>query len=493
MELLAVRVEETKQAEGNMRLRSDFEGPAFDELVASIKEHGVLAPILVRKLTGAGRIGKWEVIAGNRRLAAARAAGLETVPAQLATMSDTEAKEAQIVENVQRADVHPLEEGTAYRQLIEGSRPRYTPADVALKVGKGEAYVRDRLVLTNLTKEAQRRYRAGLFGIGHAALLARTSHKEQTDLLAYLENWHSGEPTDKTVAELRAEIQRHAAADIAAAPWKDDEQLAAVYAGCDECRGKGADLFGQNAASACSNPVCYVQRAAAYVQLKRKETPALLLLANEYGKPEPYGPEKERVHSKSEYTEVGIRGSKKCASALRGIVVAGEGIGHTKLVCIDKECSVHKGDYRSSYDQTPEEKAKAREARKAELAQEREKHAAEEAELAEALAALAWPMSEAALDALLGAACYRAGHGGCMEVAKRHKMPVVQSRAAARSDYEQSVLSAAAKLTASDKLQLLAEVITAQRYHSERVKVIRAAAGGITKKTARKAGKKKTV
>jgi len=101
----------------------------------------VLVPVLARPRQGAGR--KYEVIAGSRRFRAAYKAGLLEIPAHIVEMTDDEAREAQIVENLQREDVHPLEEGEAYRQLIEdGGR---TVKDVSVKSREAEAYVRQRL------------------------------------------------------------------------------------------------------------------------------------------------------------------------------------------------------------------------------------------------------------------------------------------------------------------------------------------------------------
>src|ERR1039458_832611 len=96
-------------------------------------------------------------------------------------MTDDEAAEAQIVENLQRADVHPLEEGEAYRKLIEdGNR---TVKDVAVKVGKPEQYVRQRLFLTNLSDKARKLYRSGDMADSVAVLVARLTPGNQESTL----------------------------------------------------------------------------------------------------------------------------------------------------------------------------------------------------------------------------------------------------------------------------------------------------------------------
>ena len=196
MELQNVKIKDCVELPTNPR-GSKFEGAEFNELVASIKEKGVLMPILVRPQKG-----KYEVVAGNRRFRAAQTLRLSEIPARVVEISDTEVREAQIVENLQRADVHPLEEGTAYRNLIEQSG--YDVAAVAAKVGKSESYVRDRLVLTNLIKPGQTAFRSGAMTAGHAALIARLDEKQQKDAVEYA----SDEYDRPSTADLREWIQR---------------------------------------------------------------------------------------------------------------------------------------------------------------------------------------------------------------------------------------------------------------------------------------------
>jgi len=174
--LQTLKVSECYESETNPR-GTDFAGKQFDELVASIEEKDVLVPVLARAkfqsntLTKRELEQKYEVIAGNRRLRAAKQAGLKEIPAQLVEMTDGEAREAQIVENLQRQDVHPLEEGEAYRQLMVAN-DGYDIEAIAAKVGKSKTYVRGRLVLTTLIDKAAAEFRKGTMTAGHAALIA---------------------------------------------------------------------------------------------------------------------------------------------------------------------------------------------------------------------------------------------------------------------------------------------------------------------------------
>jgi ParB family chromosome partitioning protein len=264
-----------------------FEGPEFDDLVASIKEQGVIVPVLARPIEG----GKYEIVAGNRRFRASIKAGLTDIPANVQTLTDVQAREMQIVENLQRSDLHPLGEGEAYRKLIEESS--YDVEAVAKNVGKSVTYVRDRLVLTNLIKAGKDAFRDkagkdafrdGRMNAGHASPIARLDDKLQKEAVAEV----AGEPDDRwyetsTMSELRDWIQtRIYQASMLTPPWKGDAEAQAVFEGCEECRGKGGTLFGKDAAESCSNPKCYAQRMAAYIALETSEHPDLVKIAGSY-------------------------------------------------------------------------------------------------------------------------------------------------------------------------------------------------------------------
>ena len=247
--LRMIKLADAMESKTNPRGKK-FEGQEFDELVASIKEQGVIVPVLARPLDG----GKYEIVAGNRRLRASIKAGLLEIPANVQSLTDVQAREMQIVENLQRADIHPLEEGEAYRKLIEESQ--YDIEAVAKKVGKSVTYVRDRLALTNLIKSGKEAFRDGRMNAGHASLIARLDDKLQKEAVAEV----AGEPEDRwhetpTTSELRDWIQARIYRDsMDTPPWKGDAEAQAVFEGCEECKGKGGTLFGKDAAEALHEP-----------------------------------------------------------------------------------------------------------------------------------------------------------------------------------------------------------------------------------------------
>ena len=124
--------------------RDQFDSKDLQELTASIREHGIIQPLIVSPETG----GTYTLIAGERRLEAAKQAGLRTVPAVLRQASDRELLELALIENIQRAELNPLEEAEAYRQLTEDFGLSHE--EVALRVGKSRPAVSNTLRLLQL-------------------------------------------------------------------------------------------------------------------------------------------------------------------------------------------------------------------------------------------------------------------------------------------------------------------------------------------------------
>jgi ParB family chromosome partitioning protein len=148
-----------------------FEDSALNELAASIRSQGVLSPLLVRPLTDRS----FEIVAGARRYRAAHLAEAETVPVRIVNLTDAEALEAQLIENLQRRDVHPLEEAQGFRALLNLDEPKYSIEQIAAKTGKSPAYCAQRVKLTELTAAVTEAFAKDDIGVGHALLLANPS------------------------------------------------------------------------------------------------------------------------------------------------------------------------------------------------------------------------------------------------------------------------------------------------------------------------------
>jgi ParB family chromosome partitioning protein len=150
--------------DNSLQPRTNYDDEKLNDLKASIKEKGVLQPILVRKKSG-----QYEVVAGERRLKAARALDLEEVPVIIKDVTDQEAFVIALVENIQREELNPIEEAEAYRKLIEEFS--YTQEQVAQSVGKDRSTISNLLRVLKLPVEMRRSVYSGELSVGHARAL----------------------------------------------------------------------------------------------------------------------------------------------------------------------------------------------------------------------------------------------------------------------------------------------------------------------------------
>ena len=158
--------------------RKEFGDDAILELSLSIKEKGVLQPLIVRR-SGTG----YEIIAGERRWRAAQKAGVNKVPIIIKEATDGEALELALIENLQRQDLNPIEEATGYRHLIEDFG--LTHEDVAARIGKDRSTITNQLRLLRLPEEAQKALVEGAISAGHARALL--SLESASDMKAALD------------------------------------------------------------------------------------------------------------------------------------------------------------------------------------------------------------------------------------------------------------------------------------------------------------------
>jgi ParB family transcriptional regulator, chromosome partitioning protein len=144
----------------------EIDASTLDELAVSIKEHGILEPVLVTR----GPKG-FRLVAGFRRVAAAKAAGLKSVPARVVELTEVEVLESQLVENLQREDLGPIDEARALQQLMEAGS--LTQAQAGKKIGRSQAYVANRIRLLGLPAPVQQLVGSGELSSSHAEVLLR--------------------------------------------------------------------------------------------------------------------------------------------------------------------------------------------------------------------------------------------------------------------------------------------------------------------------------
>lgn len=253
--------------------RKTFDADGLRDLTESIRLHGVLQPILVRPLpldewiTVSGGEPAYEVVAGERRWRAARAAGLAMIDVRVRDLSDREVLELQIVENLQRADLHPLEEADGYSRMMKSYD--YTADDLAAKVGKSRAYIYGRLKLCDLHEDGRAAFVAGTLTASTALLLARVpTHKLQARALEDILQLGEGA---QSVRRVKQALGRRYMLNLAGAKFPiGDRDLCPSAGSCTDCpkrTGHQPEIFDDvEDADVCTDPDCFEEKGTAHVQ-----------------------------------------------------------------------------------------------------------------------------------------------------------------------------------------------------------------------------------
>ena len=158
--------------------RKEFDPEKLTELAVSIKEHGIIQPIIVKK-----SVKGYEIIAGERRYRASKLAGLDKVPAIVRPFTDEQMAEISLLENIQRENLNPIEEALAYKQLLEKSH--MTHENLSTKVGKSRSYITNVIGLLRLPSEVQELVSKGKISMGHARALSKLESDEESIKLAH--------------------------------------------------------------------------------------------------------------------------------------------------------------------------------------------------------------------------------------------------------------------------------------------------------------------
>lgn len=161
-----------KLAANPFQPRKKFDDEAIQELAQSIREHGIIQPIVVRKK---GK--KYEIVVGERRYRAAKLAGLEEIPAIVKEMTEEQMMELAILENLQREDLTPIEEAEAYQNLIE--KLNFTQDDLAKRLGKSRPHITNMIRLLQLPEEVRQMVNDGVLSMGHGRALLGLKNKRR--------------------------------------------------------------------------------------------------------------------------------------------------------------------------------------------------------------------------------------------------------------------------------------------------------------------------
>lgn len=343
--------------------RRIFEDAALKELAESIRSQGVLSPLLVRPLNERS----FEIVAGARRYRAALMAESETVPVRIVNLTDAQALEAQLIENLQRRDVHPLEEAQGFRALLRLEEPKYSIEQISAKTGKSPAYVASRLKLTELAFPVIEAFAKDEIGVGHALLLAKLQPEQQEEALAacYQESYGNGSKPKcilLPVRHLQQWIEHNILLELGIAPFsKEDAELVPEAGSCLECpkrTGHNVLLFseiGKTHPDSCSDPKCYQAKLDAFVQQTIAAKPKLVQISTAYGTPK----DGSAVIPRNKYVEIrhdkpknkyqqDAPEFKTCKYMAEAIVTEGSEKGEMRRVCANPECPVHHARRRQS-------------------------------------------------------------------------------------------------------------------------------------------------
>jgi ParB family transcriptional regulator, chromosome partitioning protein len=343
-----IPLDHIQPSQANPRRRKDEK--ALAELAESIKARGVLQPILVRPRNEGG----YEIVCGERRYMASSAAQKETIPARIVHLSDSEALELAVIENIQREDVHELDEALGYQALMRQDPELYTVETIAAKVGRSPKYIYGRLKLAELTPNLQAAFYEGKLTVGHAMEIARLQPRDQERALQECFPGHrtakailkDKDPRPIGVRELRDWIQREIHLSLANAPFDvNDPNLVSAAGPCSTCSkrsGSNPLLFADSIkrSDICTDPECFKRKETALVEHRLKELEAAgekpLRVSDSF----PFYGHKplSGVIYRNDYHEAT---AGDCPTTAVAVIVEGKRAGTKLYVCSDEKCQTH--------------------------------------------------------------------------------------------------------------------------------------------------------
>jgi ParB family transcriptional regulator, chromosome partitioning protein len=387
--------------------RKSFDQVALEQLAESIGEIGVTVPILVRPIEAGGgfipagqevddeipgrfTLFRYELISGERRLRASQIAGKDHIPAIIRELTDAESLDIQLVENLQRADLHPMDEAAGYQALVAAAAERgvkLTQTELAHKVGKPLSYVAQRVKLLDLKPVARETFQAGHINVGHALILAQLTPNLQEQGLRRIfdgNNQYSkvkdvaevveraleaakrnhirfSEPA-RPVTELKSWVKHNVELDLEQAPWDlAADNLHPTAGSCNACPKRSSNnpaLFSEMTAGEdrCLDPDCFDAKAKTFVTITAARISAggkpMLKLVNTWS------------HAPLDGTEKAIKSgqwmdAKKgdCPDTREGVMTVGNEMGKVKWVCVNQKCKKHKHHVETP--QQPQQKSTA--------------------------------------------------------------------------------------------------------------------------------------
>lgn len=361
-ELLTLPIEQIKESPHNPRRH--YDAKALQELTESIRAKGIIEPLLVRPVNN-----YFELIGGSRRLRAAKAAALKEVPALIRKgLSDSDAMEMMIIDNLQRDDVHPLDEAFGYEHLVDQYKKALTTKPtpgfmdevmkkISARVGKSTSYVYQRLKLSELIEPAKKAFFDERITAGHAILIARLQPDMQekaleacnvkVDLEARDERFDSRDVHDAPMVSVRGLtqwIQSNVHLNLKKAAFDIKDATLDLKAGacivCPKRTGCSPTLFEDvSDKDTCTDPSCFHRKEKALVAREAEAAEKKLIpLSSTQVIPD----EDRRKLPPDLKRNFKVVKEGSCEHARKGVVVYGPGVGDVKTICAAvRSCRKH--------------------------------------------------------------------------------------------------------------------------------------------------------
>ncbi len=317
----------TEVFQSKLNPRHQTNSDAQAELEQSIRTQGIVTPLLVRPIEKG-----FEIAAGHRRFRAAAAIGLETVPCVVRNMTDEQFLEILTLENLQREDIHPLDEAKGYHQLM--TKCKQDVARIAERVGRSVKYIYDRIKLLDLVKGAQQLFYDGRITAGHAILLARLTTKDQERIIAIDKE---GYGRDGGLWQTQRDLLEHPDHD----DLSEDPAISLKAVSVRELEAYIAKHIRFDAQAV--DPMLFPETVTQLQVAQEVKEKVIHITHDHYVQDD--AKSEQRTYCESSWQRAdGEEGSKTCDRSVTGVIVVGYGRGEAFKVCTDKKrCQVHWG------------------------------------------------------------------------------------------------------------------------------------------------------
>jgi ParB/RepB/Spo0J family partition protein len=318
--------------------RTDFDQESLQEVAETMKIHGVLQNLTVRKAADGVH---FDLVIGERRLRAAKIAGLTEVPCIIRELNDDELREVMLIENIQRKDIHALDEAATFALLQDRLKDFNR---IALKTGKSTRYVRERLALNNLSEKAKELFRGNTMQLGHALILCLFKKDHQEKAIQYTLQKEEGFLYFNHPQDLKEWIQCNVMLSLSKAIFNvDDSELVTKAGACSSCTkqtGANAELFATVTADAqCLDKKCFLHKTEVFINMANK---AMLKQFN-------LKREDCQEISNNQWAYKGLAYGKwhkadaadECPTVTVGFLEIHDGPPRATMICTNKKCAVH--------------------------------------------------------------------------------------------------------------------------------------------------------